>query len=856
MKQRKTAFFLSMLIFLPAAARPAGGLIPRFVLEPSDIELTRLAQPNTYFDKCGRKFAILGFESGSFEAWAYPLKLIRNFEFSFLLGSTTEPVPGKEIVRRISVTPEATILTFTFQSFTVRAIYVTAVEDAGAVILLAVDTVEPMTIVCSFVPVLQPMWPAGLGGQRSSWNDELKAFVIDEPTRKNHGLVGSPVGRGISYTPAHMLSDAPNQFEIRVESGEAVKEKYIPVILAGGKGKGEEVRKAYEKLAADPEAVYRSAAEHYRRLRQETLRVITTDKMFNRAFEWSKVAYDNLRVENPDLGQGLVAGLGTSGAGGRPGFGWFFGGDAYLNSLSLDGCGAFAAVKEALLFTQKWQRRDGKMAHELSQAAGYIDWFRDYPYGYIHGDTTPFYLGACWDYVQNSGDLAFAKESWPSIQKAFDWCLTTDSDGDGLMDNEKAGLGALEFGSLTRIRTDIYLSAAWLRAAHAVEKLALAVGDSAYERSARNSSAKAETAFEAKFWDEENGRYAYAFNADGAQVKELTPWAAVAIAWGLGNARRGCLTLEKINSSELTTDWGVRLLSKKSRYFEPLNYNYGAVWPFLNGWTAAALYMNGYSLQGFGLLSASARHTFDNDLGAVTELFSGNQNVWPQEAVPHQGFSTGGFVYPFIRGLLGLEGDALKREIHFAPRLRPDWTEVRIENFSLGSGTHSIRYEREARRIRLGVRSATGGAKLYFSPSLGPGTRILSATINGKSVPVKEGVTPGGQSIQARIELGLTAEDSVVIEIEPTVEFLPPDNTSETGDPNRGLRIIRTESQDRGIKVIGEGLSGETYELKITNPDLIRSVTGAELDGARLRVHFPPASPAGYVPFEISLSLK
>jgi hypothetical protein len=205
-----------LLVFAPSSAA-ADGLIPRFALNASDLELNRLAQPNTYFDKAGRKFAVIGLESGAFEAWAYPLKLLRNFEFSFLIGSSTQPIAGKDIVRFISATPAATTLTYAFQSFTVKATYFAAIDEPGAVILLAVDTTEPLTVVCSFLPVLQPMWPAGIGGQYAAWDGGLKAYVISEPTRKNHGLVGSPAAEGISYTPAHMLSDTPNQFKIRIE---------------------------------------------------------------------------------------------------------------------------------------------------------------------------------------------------------------------------------------------------------------------------------------------------------------------------------------------------------------------------------------------------------------------------------------------------------------------------------------------------------------------------------------------------------------------------------------------------------------------------------------------------------------
>jgi len=856
---RKKTFALALMLFVIFSifSRADDGLIPRFGFEPCDLELRRLAQPNTYFDKVGRKFAILGFESGTFEAWAYPLKLLRNFEFSFLLGSSTQPILGKDIVRAISVTPAATTLTYTFQSFTVKATYIAAIEEPGAVILLAIDTTEPLTVVCSFLPVLQPMWPAGLGGQYAYWDNELKAYLIGEPRRMNHGYIGSPAAQGISYTPAHMLSDSPNQFKIRIENKDLVADKYVPIILAGGKGKREDVRKIYVKLASNPESVYRAAVDHYQRLRDETLRVKTPKDKINLAFEWAKVAYDNLIVDNPDLGRGLVAGLGTSGTGGRPGFGWFFGGDAFMNSLSLLSYGARAAVKEALLFTQKWQREDGKMAHELSQAAGYLNWFKDYPYGYIHGDTTPFYIAACYDYLRMSGDGEFVRQSWPSLKKAYDWCLTTDADKDGLMDNSRAGLGALEFGSLTGIKTDIYLAAAWARAAYAMERLAQAAGDQTSAKAAREHYAKAQRALDAKFWDEEKGQYTYAFNADGKQVKELTPWSAVPLVWGQGDPRRSMLTLEKINAADLTTDWGVRMLSNKSPYFEPLNYNYGAVWPFLTGWVANALFKHHYSLQGYGLLAAAVRHTFDNGLGYVTELFSGQQNIWPQEGVCHQGFSSSGVVFPLVRGLLGLEGDALKKEIRFEPHFPADWTDVFIDHYQLGDEIFSLRYRKQAKGISLEIGRQKGGAyKLIFGPAFGLGTRVLKASRNGRNIQFRISSGPLPQAVQPVVESTLSLRDTIEIELAPAVELLPPDNESKTGDLNHGLRIIKMEEVERGLKVVVEGLSGQAYVLQLTHPDLVRSVRGAKLESAGLHIQIPQGIRGEYVRHEFMISLK
>jgi glycogen debranching enzyme len=850
--------FWGIFIFslaLSALAEPREGLIPAFKIERDDMTLDRLAQPQTYFDKAGRKFAILGFESGTFEAWAYPLKLLRNFELSFLVRNSTRPIIAEDIVRYVTTTPAATTLTYTYQSFTVKAVFVTAVDEPGAVIFLEVNSVEPLTIVAGFLPVLQPMWPAGIGGQYAYWDDELKAYLISEPTRKNHGYIGSPAAQGISYTPAHMLADTPNEFTIAVENPGEVRGKFIPIILAGGEGKREDIKKVYEKLAADPKAVYVSALEHYKKLRSGTLRIRTPSEKLNLAFEWAKVAYDSLLVDNPDLGLGLVAGLGPSGTGGRPGFGWFFGTDAYLNSLSLNSYGAYGASKDALAFTQKWQREDGKMAHELSQAASYLNWFKDYPYGYIHGDTTPYYIVATCDYYLRTGDKDFLVKSWPSLRRAYEWCLTTDADGDGLMDNRQAGLGALEFGSLTGIQTDIYLAAVWVRAAQSMEQLSRAMGDQNLAAKAAADYKKAAAALESKFWDPESSQYSYAFNADGKQVKELTPWSAVPLMWRMGSSEHTAQTLDKMCFSDLTTDWGVRMLSLKSPLYEPLNYNYGAVWPFLTGLVATALYKNDYCPQGYQLLLGNAGHVFDNALGCVTELFSGSAHIWPQEAVPHQGFSTGGVVLPLMRGMLGLEGNAPAKEIIFEPGFPPDWREVSVENVRLGVETFAFNYRRGTAGIKLEVRSTKGTSfKLQFDPALSAGTRVRAARRNGQPVDFK--VVASGQVIRPVIQCSLTGQDMIEIDVEPSFEVLLPSLESRVGDFNKGLKILRLGVEGKNLMLIVEGLAGETYRLGLVNGDLAEGATGADFRDGFLFIQMPAGQAREFFRHEVMIRLK
>jgi len=858
----KLVLALLFLIQVPVLAqgnrepKVTDGTIPAFALERSPIELHRLAQANLPFDKVGRKFAVLGLESGAFEAWAYPLKLLRNFRCSFFLENSTRPLESADLARSVSVSPEATIITYVHQSFTARAIYITALDEPGAIILIEISAVAPLKIVCSFLPVLQPMWPAGIGGQYSYWDENRKAYIIGEPTGQNHGMVGSPAATGISYTPAHMLSDQPYEFPIDIKDPALVRDRYIPIYLAGGKGRGDSTLAVYKRLSSDPEHYFKESLEHFRNLTNTTLRIHTPVPEIGLAFEWAKVAYDNLVVENPDLGEGLVAGLGMSGTSGRPGFGWFFGGDAFINSFSIDSYNGYQTVRDALAFTQKWQRKDGKMAHELSQAAGYVDWFGKYHYGYIHGDTTPFYLTAIYDYYVMTADSQFIRDSWESLTKAYAWCRTTDANNDGLMDNRKAGLGALEFGALTDIESDVYMAAVWVRAAYAMQFLAQAVSDTALASQATADFLRARESFQKKFWDSQNRFYTYAFNTKNELVKETVPWSVVGLSWGIGDSANSVSTLERLASADMTTDWGVRTISQKSSYYDPLNYNYGTVWPFVNSWVATAMFKHHLAQQGYDLILASVKHTFDHQLGAVAEVFSGNNNIPLGEAVAHQGFSSAGVVLPLVRGLFGLDANAIEKKVTFAPQFPADWDSAGIENYRAGNATFSFNYRRLQNKLTIRARAENAnGYALLIQPALGIGNVVRSVLVDGKPVPFT--VTTFKQVVRPTIAVP-AGKDAATIDVvfEPSVEILPPPRESAPGDADAGLKIISTSMTGKNLQIVVEGVASKEYLVEVVQPEGIGNVQGASVEGNRLRVKFPAGKPNEFIRKNVTVTIR
>jgi glycogen debranching enzyme len=852
----KLLLAVMLLIGSSAAADGLSTSLPKFPLGQTRLDLHRLAQPATPFNKVGHKFALLGFEGGTFEAWAYPLKLFSNVQFSFLLDESTRPVPAREIVRYIDVSPAVTTLTFTFQSFVVKAHYLTVIDEPAAMILLEVDSTDPLTIICSFSPVLQPMWPAGLGGQYAYWNDELKAYLVSEPTRHNHALIGSPAAAGLSYTPAHMLSDQPNEFKIEIDDPEKISGRYLPIYMAGGKGERDSVKTLYARLSSSPRALAEKTISHYRSLLEQGVQIDTPESRLNMAYGWAKVTMDGLVVVNPDLGTGLVAGWGASGASGRPGFGWFFGGDAYINSSGLIPMSWHSTVCDALLFTQKWQRDDGKMAHELSQASGYINWFKDYPYAYIHGDTTPFYIVASHAYCRASHNLSYLRASWPSLCRAYRWCLAADQNRDGLIDNPKAGLGSVEYGALTNLMTDIYTGALSVKMSQAMAEMAAWQGDSKIRQEAMRHLEQARASFDVKFWDEQLGSYSNAFNDKNEHLPDPSPWISTAALFSAGTPEHTLASISRLGWADLSTDWGVRSISNRSKYYEPLNYNYGGVWPFLTGFVSAAQFACNLTQQAYGNLVANCNHTFINNLGAINELFSGKNYLWPQEAVSQQGFSSLGVILPLLQGLYGLDGDAFRREVRFAPRFPADWKQAQLHGYVIGQSKWSLFYRRSPGQIQVEIEGEEGaGYQVAFAPVLGAGAVVDSVRRDGKPIPFK--VAGFSHAVQPEIEASYSG-GSLKLEIfyRPGLELVPPVPDLRLGDPSSGIRFISIEVQEKILHISLQGIAGQQYRLAVAESRPIRKVRGARFAGSEIIVDMPAGASGAYVvaAFEVELA--
>ncbi|HTR19383.1 MAG TPA: GH116 family glycosyl hydrolase [Gemmatimonadales bacterium] len=810
-----------------------------------DVDLNGPARPYGYASAVGRRAVLLGTETGTFEAWTWPLKLLHDFQLAFKTPLYDTPIAGPDIARAVEVSPAGVTIHYVHPAFTVTERIFAPLDLPGIVVVLDVDAVRPIEIIAQFRPDLQYAWPAAQGGQYVAWDDGEKAFVLSESRRQVNGFFGSPSATWATNNPSHMLADAPSELHIAVgEQGAAVMPKpgepagrltevhdRIPIVMVGGVMPRDSLRAVYRYVLANVDPLYQARAAHAQAVLDSTVAVRSPDRSLDLAVRWASLNLDGAMACNPDLGCGLVAGYGPSGATStRPGFGWYFGGDASINSLAMSSVGLWAVARDGLAFFAQYQGQQapnlGKIPHEISQGAKRIRWFEDYPYAFYHGDTTPFWILALSQYWQASGDTATIRRLWPNIRLAYDWAKSTDADGDGLMDNARAGAGAIEVGDLQiGLQSDIYMSAVWVKALEVLPRMADAMHDGRVATEARKLHDRALATLQDRLWLPDARRYAFALLEGGKLSHELTVWPATALALGLFDETRGQSTAASLAGAGITTDWGARTLAPASPLFDPLHYNNGTVWPFVTGFDALGLYRYHNATMGFAATTAVARTAFIWGLGANPEVFSGSDFEPLETAVPQQFFSTSMLLTPLVRGLVGWEADVPDDRAALAPHLPATWDSLTVERLPAGTGRYRVTFRQTPESLLANITRTTGRGvdTLLFSPALPLGARILGVTVNGAPVTAFASRETGAD---VHLDLRLAIRDTLAILVRHSPGFAvlldPP--TPERGARSSALKLISQRLAGDTLVLLVQGVAGRSYRWAVQTPTGIANV--------------------------------
>ncbi len=466
-------------------------------------------------------------------------------------------------------------------------------------------------------------------------------------------------------------------------------------------------------------------------------------------------------MTNPTLGTGLVAGFRTAGDSERPGFAWFFGRDALWSSFALSSTGDFANVRTALDFLAKYQRKDGKIPHEISQSAALIPWFSGYKYPWNATDATPLFVIAHADLYRATGDAAYLKESWDGIARAWRYAAASDLDHNGLIDNSKSGHGWVEGGALYPPHEEFYLQGLWIEACSAMAELAAVAGDAPAAKLAKDAGARAAAAAEKIYWLPERGFYAFATmqppeeprKADpgpnreriakrmaqldkAAIVDEDTVLPAVPLWFGRAQDERAQSQVDHLGAAAMAADWGQRIIANDSELYDPISYHYGSVWPLFTGWTAMGAYRYGRPHVAFQSLMANVLLDAPGARGSVTELLSGDFMYPFGRSSPHQVWSEAMVLTPIVRGLFGLELSQGGKALRIAPQLPATWEHAAVRRIPAAGGAVDLVFERAPGRFTVAAsRSGAAPLRLLLSPAFPQDARVARVTAAGKELP-------------------------------------------------------------------------------------------------------------------------
>ena len=857
MNERKTAFrnmhacgvsFLAIALFvLPESAsaqvpaiEPVSAQVMALSAEaPKALELTRAVRPWEFLSAVGTKAGLLGNEAGRMEAWVYPLKILRDLHLKFHVNGQT--LAADSLARTLITRPESSTIVYAGDTFSVRETFFVPVKEPGAVILLEVETETPLEIEAVFHRDFQLEWPAALGATYIGWDSGLKAFAFGEEQRKFAAIVGSP---GAAYGEEEFQTNYSESQENSFRLGPVAKGNTTQAILIAGSMTGRaDAESEYRRLTSGYGGMLRESADYYRNYLTQTVSVELPDEQLQKAYDWSRISLLQGMVTNPFLGTGMVAGYRTSGESQRPGFAWFFGRDSFWTSLALNAEGDFANTKTALEFISKFQREDGKIPHEISQGANFVNWFKDYPYPYASADATPLYIIAANDYVTNSGDSAFAKEKWASLWKAYQFLKST-YDARGLPQNQGVGHGWVEGGPLLPVKTEFYQSGLGAEALRALANLARFAGQADSATTLENEFAKQWPLVNDSFWIADKKRFAFALDKNDKQVDEPTVLTTVPMWFGLPNETTAIPAIQQLTDADLQTDWGMRIISNRSAVFSGGGYHYGSVWPLFTGWASVAEYRYHQEFAAYENLRANALLALDGSLGHVTEVLSGDYYQPLATSSPHQIWSAAMVVSPLLKGMFGLEKDATKKTLTFVPHVPADWTNFKINNVRVGDSVLNLSYQKTLDEITLEVTRTGGECSLDFEPTLANTALVGRVVVNGKSTTYDQRMLAEHHHLRIKVALN---EGKNVVHIPVTNDFgvsyafrLP-----ELGSASSDLRILSEKMEDvtAPMELVTAGRAGATYDLSVWNPSMIESVRGAELvkdasGGTKLRIHF------------------
>jgi hypothetical protein len=720
---------------LPAPARDA-------------IALSGAVVEDAPFDVAGRRALLVGGERrGIQELWVHPHRTVGwwtvRADGEIALGTHIEVGPngvartletaGRRLLETAFVALEHPVLLVDYRPERKRR------ESVGR---------GPADFEIELVLDLRRMWPfaAGCGGNLRYRADSGGRVALVE-SESDDGVAALFLSRPASVDMKPMQGGAPAvRCVVRTPLGTPL---FVAVVGGSDRGDLDRTLRGVRRLGVA--GLVRQRSQRSLTLAEARLTMRADDRPFERAFEWAKRRLDAFLGDVPGVGRSLLAGYAASTPGwgdGRPGAAWFLGRDACWTAFALLAAGEFSLPRQVIRFLGDHQDITGKVPHEVTTSG---------QFHYDAADATPLFLLLVARYLAWSGDREFVASVWPHVERAYAYCLSTDSDGDGLIENARVGHGWIESGPLAEAKVTSYLAAVWYAALQGLARAADVLDNKKFAAECWARASRVVAAIEDRFYDAARGVYALDLRADGKPTWTQTALQAVPLLLGAANPVRAKRYFEGLRDEGFSAKWGVRLLPTSDPLFAGQGHLSGAVRPLFTGWAALAEYAAGLGDAGFAHLTANADLASARQRGAFDEALHGLEER-PAGACPDQAWSAGMVVLPFVEGLLGAQADAPAGRLAIRPQLPTAWAHLEVQGLRCGESAYDLDLQRREDGLAIALRRTLGPP---IAVTLAPWCRALPVRVEIDGRACKPEASGWGGGFRCAVVLEAAGEHEV-----------------------------------------------------------------------------------------------
>ncbi|MEW6196369.1 MAG: amylo-alpha-1,6-glucosidase [Bacteroidota bacterium] len=787
---------------------------------------------DNFWNVAGERMLVMGKEKGGIdEIWAHPFMALHDYEVGIQFLNIDSICWLNNERPKIEVRPESFTRIYKLRNSYLTEIIIASHDEPSAIVHYEYRGDYPAKLIIKFKSNLRFMWPYServLGSTYYTWNDSLNSFLIKDESGDHFVVAGANrkphqhmIGRYENFEKSDSLfksvdtkdfiAGASAQYKLGVNDN-------LDFVIAATNEGFEAALKSFEISLSDPEKVYTETSKYAKKFLDNSLVITTPDGNFNEGYKWSLIGTDRFFVNTPGLGKALTAGYSTTAKGwngghkvnGRPGYGWYFGRDAVWSSFALLDYGDFEKVKEQLKFFNKYQDLNGKIFHELTTS------------GAVHydaSDATPLYIILAGRYLLHTGDVEFIKQTWQHIKKAIDFCFSTDTDKDHLIENTNVGHGWVEGGGLYTAHTEVYLAACWAEALRLASVMAEQLMQNAECRMYSNEHEVVKRIINEQFWSGEKKFLSFSKLKDGSYNSEKTVLSAVPVYFDLLDSLKAKSVIDDYAENYFSSDWGVRILRDDSPIYNPRGYHTGSVWPLFTGWTALAEFKYGNYVQGFTHIMNNLLVYKNWQLGFVEEVLHGEE-YRPSGVCSHQCWSQTMVLQPAIEGMLGLKVDALNNIITLSPCFPADWDFVKVEKIRIGDTYVDFQMnKRNGKTVFLFTSNSSQPIQVEFNPAFPLDTKFISAQINNSPVIIE-------QYDNRTIPFSFILNNSTQIEINHSggISVLPKIIVPEPNSHSEGFRILSERIWGNEYIISLQGVSETANELQIWKDGKIEKI--------------------------------